>query len=164
MDRLAIAFLSDHEGIANLYSVEADGSDLQRHTSETEYYARFPATDGRRIVYTAGAEVRLLDVAAGTVGPSPSMRPQRRRRQPGASSPLPEDLEEFDASPDGTSVAFISRGRVLAMPLWEEAVVEHGKGNRCARRCAHWLSDSKRIIASATRAAASTREPRRAKG
>ena len=43
-------FLSDAEGIANLYSCAPDGSALRRHTHHADYYARHAATDGQRIV------------------------------------------------------------------------------------------------------------------
>ncbi|TRM86946.1 peptidase, partial [Sulfolobus sp. E3] len=33
-----VYFLSDHEGVANLYSVDLDGKDLKKHTNFTEYY------------------------------------------------------------------------------------------------------------------------------
>ena len=62
-----IAFLSDHEGIGNIYSVLPDGSDLRRHSNEADYFARFPSTDGTSIVYTAGAEICLLDPANDSV-------------------------------------------------------------------------------------------------
>src|SRR5579872_727125 len=60
-------FLSDHEGIGNIYSCAPDGSDVTRHTHENEYYARFPSTDGRRVVYAAGGALSCYDIASDTV-------------------------------------------------------------------------------------------------
>ncbi|WP_407646073.1 S41 family peptidase [Actinacidiphila oryziradicis] len=64
-----IAFLSDHEGIGNLYSCLPDGKDLRRHTDHADFYARNAATDGARVVYQCAGEVwlhdRLADFAAG---------------------------------------------------------------------------------------------------
>jgi tricorn protease len=55
-----IAFLSDHEGVGNLYSCLPDGSDLRAH-SHHEFYARNAATDGTRVIYHCGGELWLLD-------------------------------------------------------------------------------------------------------
>lgn len=69
-----IAFLSDHEGIGNLYSCRPDGTDLRRHTDHASYYAREAATDGTRIVYQHAGDLWLLD---GLDAPAP-----RRLRVP----------------------------------------------------------------------------------
>ncbi|MEU8620129.1 S41 family peptidase [Streptomyces sp. NPDC048623] len=80
-----IAFLSDHEGIGNLYSCLPDGTDLRRHTDHDEFYARNASSDGQRVVYqcagelwivdelTAGSRPRRLDVRLG--GPRTGRRP-----------------------------------------------------------------------------------------
>ena len=56
-----IAFLSDHEGVGNLYSVLPDGSDLRRHTDHADFYARSAATDGSRVVYQCAGGLWLVD-------------------------------------------------------------------------------------------------------
>jgi tricorn protease len=55
------AFLSDHEGTGNIYSVDLDGGDLRRHTDLDGAYARQASTDGQRIVYACRGELWLLD-------------------------------------------------------------------------------------------------------
>ena len=61
-----IAFLSDHEGWGNLYSLGPDGSGLARHTDHggdgaPAFYVRHAATDGTRVVYESAGQLWLLD-------------------------------------------------------------------------------------------------------
>ncbi|MFF0310153.1 S41 family peptidase [Streptosporangium sp. NPDC004379] len=56
-----LVFLSDHEGIGNLYSCALDGTGLRRHTDHDVFYARHATTDGTRIVYQNAGDLHLLD-------------------------------------------------------------------------------------------------------
>ncbi|MBM6620965.1 PDZ domain-containing protein [Micrococcaceae bacterium RIT802] len=56
-----IAFLSDHEGYGNVYSVDAAGADLRRHTDNDRYYARHLSSDGSRLVYESAGDLWILD-------------------------------------------------------------------------------------------------------
>ncbi|MFJ7341494.1 S41 family peptidase [Streptomyces sp. NPDC101110] len=56
-----IAFLSDHEGVANLYSCAHDGSGLRRHTDHDAFYARHAASDGTRVVYQCAGDLWIVD-------------------------------------------------------------------------------------------------------
>ena len=65
-----LAFLSDHEGTGNIYSVALDGSDLRRHTDHDGPYARQASTDGQRVVYQCRGEIWLL-AGLDAAGPAP---------------------------------------------------------------------------------------------
>ncbi|MFD1662280.1 S41 family peptidase [Streptomyces caeni] len=56
-----IAFLSDHEGVGNLYSCAYDGSDLRRHTDHDAFYARHASSDGTRVVYQCAGDLWIVD-------------------------------------------------------------------------------------------------------
>jgi tricorn protease len=61
-----IAFLSDHEGWGNLYSVDRTGADLRRHTDHgapgaPAFYVRHASTDGARVVFESVGELWILD-------------------------------------------------------------------------------------------------------
>ncbi len=141
-----VFFLADHDGIGNLYSCALDGGDVRRHTHESEYYARYPSTDGARIVYACGGRVMLYDVIEDAVREIPietrSAAPQTTHRFEAAS----ESLEHFAPHPDGTSFAFVSRGQPLTMPLFEGAAIAHGVGSRARYRLVEWLRDGKQFI------------------
>jgi tricorn protease len=138
--------VSDHEGIGNLYSCWPTGKDLRRHTHHAEYYVRHPSTDGRRIVYHAGADLYIYDPATEAVRPIGvefhSPRVQRNRKFVDAD----DYLQSYDIHPEGHSVAVVSRGKPFTMANWEGAVVQHGEPNGVRYRLAAWLNDGKRLV------------------
>src|SRR5207237_3941532 len=99
--------LCDHEGVGNLSSCLADGTDLRRHTHHEDFYARNAATDGRRVVYHAGADLYLFDPADESTRKIPvayhSPRTQRTRKFIDAA----KYLESYEPHP---------RGHLLALP------------------------------------------------
>jgi tricorn protease len=141
-----IYFLADHEGIGNLYSCALDGSDVTRLTHHNDYYVRFPSTDGKRIVYSAGGALFVYDIAGGESHEirvsAPSAAPQTMRRFLEGS----EEFDEFAPSPDGTAIGIIARGQPYTMPFWEEAPLHHGSGSRVRYRGFAWMHDGKRFV------------------
>ncbi|WP_458106818.1 S41 family peptidase [Arthrobacter sp. R3-55] len=109
-----IAFLSDHEGYGNLYSVLPDGSELRRHTDHEDFYVRHASTDGNRVIFEsagelwmvpsleADAEAGKLDITLGSA--SPARRP----------APLKVAAHLGDVVPNvpGTASAVESHGTV----------------------------------------------------
>ncbi|MGW5905459.1 S41 family peptidase [Streptomyces althioticus] len=107
-----IAFLSDHEGIGNLYSCAHDGTDLRRHTDHDAFYARHAATDGTRVVYqcagdlwivddlSPGSEPRRLDVRLS--GPRSGRRPYQ--------VPTAQHLDGLSVDETGRASAVVVRG------------------------------------------------------
>jgi tricorn protease len=84
-----IVFLADIDGTGNVYSALPDGSDLRKHTSHEEFYARHATGDGQRVIYShAGdlwllesldAEPRRLEVKLGGPRPGRARRPAPAR-------------------------------------------------------------------------------------
>lgn len=142
-----IYFLSDHEGFGNLYSCGATGRDLRRHTSHEDFFARFPTTDGRRVVYHAGADLYIFDPANGRSSKIDvrirSAMGQRNRKFVGAG----RYLESFALHPKGHSIASVHRGGLFSMGLWEGAVTRYGAPSKVRHRLAAYMPDGERIIA-----------------
>lgn len=141
-----IYFLSDHEGISNIYSCTAEGNDLRRHTDHDDYYVRNPATDGQRIVYRAGADLHLFDPASDKVKKINikfhSPRVQRNRKFVKASS----YFDYYSLHPRGHSVAFTTRGKAFAMSNWEGAAIQYGDRQGVRYRLIEWLNDGQRLV------------------
>lgn len=139
-------FLSDHEGLGNVYSVTFGGDDLRQHTSHTDFYARGASTDGRTIVYHCGGDLYALDPA----GDAPSKieveyggpRPQAQRKFVDAA----ENLHGTSLSPDGDRVAAIVRGKPVVFAGWEGGAEQFGERQGVRYRLARFLPDGERLV------------------
>ncbi|MGV9276929.1 S41 family peptidase [Streptomyces griseosporeus] len=107
-----IAFLSDHEGVGNLYSCAYDGSDLRRHTDHDAFYARHAASDGTRVVYQCGGELWLVDDLSPDAVPRrldvrlSGPRAGRRRYQ----VPAAQHVDGLSVDETGRASAVVVRG------------------------------------------------------
>lgn len=141
-----VYFLSDAEGVGNIYSCRPDGTDLRRHTDHDTYYARHAQSDGQRIVYQCGARLWLLDAASGEhrelAIEVPSARTQTARR----FVPADAHLDGMQLHPQGHSVALDVRGKLFTMALWEGAVRQPGAADGVRYRHGQWLADGKTLV------------------
>ena len=142
-----IYYLSDSEGVGNLYSCRPEGSDQRRHSDHDDFYARHAQTDGRRIVYQCGAEIWLFDPARDTTTrlaiDVPSHRTQASRKFVDAA----ENLAGIKVHPQGHSLAVETRGKLFTFALWEGAVRQHGVPDGVRYRQGQWLADGETIVA-----------------
>ncbi|MFF9408796.1 S41 family peptidase [Streptomyces anandii] len=107
-----IAFLSDHEGVGNLYSCAHDGTDLRRHTDHDAFYARHASSDGTRVVYQCAGDLWLVDdLSPGAVprrlevrlgGPRAGRRPYQ--------VPAAQHVDGLSVDETGRASAVVVRG------------------------------------------------------
>ncbi|MCX4700109.1 S41 family peptidase [Streptomyces sp. NBC_01373] len=107
-----IAFLSDHEGIGNLYSCAYDGSDLRRHSDHDAFYARHAASDGTRVVYQCAGDLWIVDgLAADSVPRRLDVRlggPRAGRRR--YQVPATQHVDGISVDETGRASAVVVRG------------------------------------------------------
>ncbi len=141
-----VYFLSDAEGVGNVYSCLPDGSALRRHTDHADCYARNAQSDGRRIVYQCAGQLWLLDPLAGECRALdievPSARTQASRR----FVPAEAHVGSARLHPAGHSLALDVRGKLFTMPLWEGAACQHGVADGVRYRHGQWLADGKTLV------------------
>ncbi len=143
-----IYFVSDHEGIGNLYSASLDATDLQQHTFHTDYYVRYPQKDSagsNRIVYHAGADLFIFNAEQNSTHKIDvqyrSPFTQRNRKFVDAQ----KHLETYFLHPDSEHIAITTRGHSFGMHLAEGAVTEFGKDDVARYRLAQFLHDGKTL-------------------
>ena len=120
-----VYFLSDHEGIANLYSVNFEGKDLKKHTNFTEYYCRNASSDGRRIVFQNGGDIYLYDPEKQELRLLDIDLPTDRRKRQGKFVNVFEYLTEAVAN--DKYLGIVTRGKVFLMRHWEGPAVQLGE-------------------------------------
>ncbi len=142
-----IYFLSDQDGIGNVYSCTPHGEDIRQHTTQQDFYARHLSSDGQRLVYHAGAELYLFDPATEQTRQLdvvlPSVRTQRNRKFVSAST----YLDTYALHPKGYQVAVTTRSKAFTMGNWEGPVLQHGEQDGVRYRFLEWLNDGKRCVA-----------------
>ncbi len=141
-----IYFISDHEGHGNLYSCTPTGRGLERHTDHETHYARFPSSDGTRIVYHAGADLHVFDAASGTTKRVDVRMTSGRRGRKSRYVPASRFLEDGALHPEGRGLALTVRGGAYTMPLWEGAPLRHGAVSSERRRFLRYLPGGNRFV------------------
>ena len=142
-----IFFLSDHEGISNVYSCLPTSKDLRRHSSQETFYAGNLATDGHLCVYHAGGDLFVLD---------PSTNRETRLQVDLAGSqtqrvrqfvPAGKFMDSYALHPKGQAVALTTRGKAFSLGNWEGAAFQYGQTDGPRYRLINWLADGKRLVA-----------------
>lgn len=142
-----IYFISDHEGIGNIYSCNLQGEDMVRHSHHEEFYARNASSDGHTIVYHAGADLYAVDVTANS---SRKIQIQYNSSQTQTNRKWIKGnryIYSYDISPSGTHTALVIRNKLVSFAHWSGAVTQSGQRDGVQYRLATWLYDSKTLVA-----------------
>jgi tricorn protease len=121
-----IYFLSDYEGISNLYKINPDGSGLEKLTNESEYYFRRARTDGVNIIMQKAGGLYTYNIETSQVHEIQidylSAREHRKKKFVDAN----KFIEQVQINKDDTHALIISRGKPFYFPFWEEGTYQLG--------------------------------------
>lgn len=141
-----IYFISDHAGVANIYSTTPHGKDLRQHSFHTRYYVRNISSDGKSIVYQCGGDLYRLELASQKDERIQidfySSQSQKKRRFVDPA----RHIQSFALHPKGKSSALITRGKTFSFSNWEGAVLQHDAQHNGRSRLVNWLHDGKRLV------------------
>lgn len=119
-----IYFISDHEGVANVYCCDLNGQNIKRLTHHLEYYCRSLRSCSDALVYQCGAEIYLYDLANEIEKKieisclTPAIQAATRYEN------WIKYFDEASLSPHADVMAMTSRGHLYLAPPFNGAVKE----------------------------------------
>ena len=146
-----VYFVSDRDGIMNVYSMDPGGHDLKQHTHQRTFDVQSASLSEGRIVYQCGADLWLLDLKTGkdAVIPITLVSDFDQLRDHWVKKPL-DYLTGAHIAPDGSSAVFTARGEIFTMPAKTGRTVRVAGDSAIRYREARYLPDGKSIIALST--------------
>lgn len=146
-----VYFLSDRDGIMNVFSMDEEGHDLKQESHQHVFDISSASIDDGRIVYACGADLWLLDLKSGheQIIPITLTSDFDQLREHWVKKPS-DFLTAVHVSPDGTSAVFTARGEVFTLPLRNGRIVKVAANSSVRYREARFLPDGKSILALST--------------
>lgn len=125
-----IYFISDHEGIGNIYSVNSKGLQIKAHSNQKDFYVRSFQYSNGIISYECGADLWKLDLTNGSEEKINievySTFNQASIRYDDAI----DYLQNFSISAQSSELSIISRGQLFSMAPWSGGAVQWGDRNK----------------------------------
>jgi tricorn protease len=146
-----VYFLSDRDGVMNLWSMDADGKNLKQESHQHFYDVESAAVADGHIVYASAADIWLLDLSSGheEIIPITLTSDFDQLREHWVKKPL-EYLTAAHIAPDGSSAVFTARGEVFTMPAKTGRIVKVAANSAVRYREARFMPDGKSILALST--------------
>lgn len=142
-----IYFVSDRDGVMNIWSMRPDGSDLRQQTHHKEFDVQSPSLDGGRIAYQDGADLWIYDIARDhdAMVPITLVSDFDQTRERWIKAPT-EWISTAHLSPNGDRIVFTARGEVFVVPVREGRLVDATPGKRIRYRDAAFMPDGSSLL------------------
>jgi tricorn protease len=142
-----VYFITDRDGIMNIWSMDTNGNDLKQHTKHTQYGVRYANVDSGKIVYQHAADLWLLDLSTGNYN----------KLDVRLASDLEQLREKWDENPSqyitsvhpdpkGENVVVTARGRVFVVPVKAGRTVSFTEQKDVRYRDAVFSHDGEKVI------------------
>ena len=137
-----VYFLSDRDGIMNIWSMDKNGKDLKQETHSNGWDLQSPSMSESRIVYQKGADLWMYDVKDNSekMLDIHLLSDFDQRKPKWIKSPA-SSITYTDLSPNGNYVAIISRGRVFVSPAKSDRWVEVTRKSGIRYKVVHFIND-----------------------
>jgi tricorn protease len=144
-----VYFITDRDGMKNIWSMNTEGKDLKQHTYHTDFDVRTANVDDGKIVYQHGADLWLLDIVSGKskkidiwlVSDFEHLRETWMTK-------TTDYITSVNPDPTGEKVVVTVRGRVFIVPVKSGRTIafSHTNNTVIRHRDAVFSHDGKNII------------------
>lgn len=143
-----VHFISDRDGVMNLWSMLPDGTDLRQETRHTGFDIQTASLQGGRVVYTRAGDLHLHDLATGadTVLDVVLSSDLDHQREKWVKRPL-DFLTSTSLSPTGDRLALTARGQVFVASAEAGRLVDVPGTPGVRLRSAVFLPDGRQLTA-----------------
>ena len=141
-----IYFLSDHDGICNIYSCNQNGKKLKQHTFHKNYYARNASTDGTSIVYHSGADLYSYNIKSDIDEKIDIIYNSGFIKKSRKFDSAFHYLENISTNSKGNISTVVTRGKLFSMGNWEGPVIQLGKAQGVRYGYSTFLTDDKTLL------------------
>ncbi|MDX9857501.1 MAG: S41 family peptidase [candidate division Zixibacteria bacterium] len=142
-----VYFLSDRDGVMNVWSMTEAGEDLQQHTFHADFDAKYASLSHGRIAYQLGADLHVLDIATGsdTKLDIHLTSDFDQLREQWVDKPM-DYVTSSSVSPTGDRVAFTARGQVFVAPVNKGRLVRVTHNDAVRYRDARFMPDGESVL------------------
>jgi tricorn protease len=146
-----VYFLSDRDGVMNLYSMDTNGHNVKEETHQHGFDVESASIDNGRIVYACGSDLWLLDLNSGheQVVPISLASDFDQMREHWVKKPL-DYLTSAHISADGSRIVFTARGEIFTIPAKTGRTVKVAGDSSVRFREARFMPDGKSIVSLST--------------
>ncbi len=143
-----VYFVTDRDGVMNLWSMDAKGNGLRQHTKHQGWDVKSPTLDRGRIVYQLGADLWQFELASGRdeVIPITLASDFDHQREKWIKKPV-DYVTTAHLSTNGDRVVLTARGQVFVAPVGPGRLVSVTHRAEVRYRQARFLPDGKSLLA-----------------
>ena len=141
-----IYFVSDRDGVLNLYKFEIDTEETGQITQHTKWDVRWASSDNdHQIVYELDGELRIYDIATKTDRDISITVPHDGLAMRPSRYSAAKNVEDFELSPKGERALFVARGDVFTVPMEKGPTRNLTNSSDAHDRWARWSPDGRKI-------------------
>lgn len=144
-------FLSDRDGVMNVYSMDTQGRDLKQESHQRGFDIESASLSDGHVVYACGANLWSLDLKSGheeiiSISVASDFD---QLRDHWVKAPL-NFLTSVHISPDGSRAVFTARGEVFTLPAKNGRIIKVAGDPGVRYREARFLPDGRNLVAVST--------------